>query len=222
VAENAPPADLTAGVKTWAVVQVLESVWASARRRHPEIPDAVVVIASGSERGQLAKYGHYAQLRWQTAGGQLPEVLVAGEGLARGPEPVLATLLHEAAHGLADVRGIQDTSRQGRYHNRRYLALAEQLGLQVAQAPVIGWSVTTLRPETREAYADELAVLAPVLTMHRAPELPGRRGGGSRYLLAACSCGRKVRVVRRTFDAGPIVCGLCGHPFQLDDQDAGE
>jgi hypothetical protein len=29
---------------------------------------------------------------------------------------VLGTLLHEAAHGLAQARSIQDTSRQGRYH----------------------------------------------------------------------------------------------------------
>ena len=27
---------------------------------------------------------------------------------------------HEAAHGLAHVRGVCDTSRQGRYHNARY------------------------------------------------------------------------------------------------------
>ncbi len=193
-------------------------MWAGARRRHPEIPAAVVVVASGSERAQLAKYGHYAQLRWTTATGALPEVLVAGEGLARGPEPVLAILLHEAAHGLADVRGIQDTSRHGRYHNRRYLTLAEQLGLDVAQVPSFGWSVTTLRPETRVDYAAELATLAPVLTMHRAPEVPGRRGGGSRYLLAACACGRKFRAARGTLDAGPIFCGLCGDPFLLADE----
>jgi hypothetical protein len=222
VAQDPAPADLTAGVQTWAIVHALEAVWSGIRQRHPELPAAVVVVASGSERGQLTEYGHYAQLRWQTAGGQLPEVLIAGEGLSRGPEPVLATLLHEGAHGLADVRGVQDTSRQGRYHNRRYRAIAEHVGLEVAEAPVIGWSVTTLRPATRVEYAAELAQLVPVLTMHRAPELPGRRGGGSRYLLAACSCGRKVRVVRRTLDAGPIVCGLCGGPFLPDDQDAGE
>ena len=43
-------------------------------------------------------------------------MLVSGEGLQRGPTDVLGTLLHEAAHGLAQARSIQDTSRQGRYH----------------------------------------------------------------------------------------------------------
>lgn len=35
------------------------------------------------------------------------EVFVGGEGLARGPADVLATLLHEAAHALAHARGIK-------------------------------------------------------------------------------------------------------------------
>jgi hypothetical protein len=37
---------------------------------------------------------------------------------------VLGTLLHEAAHALADQRAIKDNSRQGRYHNARYRQLA--------------------------------------------------------------------------------------------------
>ena len=59
------------------------------------------------------------------------ELFVGGEGLSQGAESVRATLLHEAAHGLSDVRQIQDTSRQGRYHNTRYKALGEELGLVV-------------------------------------------------------------------------------------------
>jgi hypothetical protein len=75
-----------------------------------------------------------------------------GEGLERGPEPVFATLLHEAAHALADAREIQDTSRQGRYHNLRFRALAEELGLVVTPAPGIGWSATTLPAATAALY----------------------------------------------------------------------
>ncbi|WP_238487764.1 tyrosine-type recombinase/integrase [Actinoplanes flavus] len=66
------------------------------------------------------KWGHFASLRWQHGDRQLPEVLVSGEGLKRSPAEILVTLLHEAAHGLADVRGIQDTSRQGRWHNKKF------------------------------------------------------------------------------------------------------
>jgi hypothetical protein len=66
---------------------------------------------------------------------RLPEVFVGGEGLARGPAHVLATLLHEAAHALAHVRGIKDTPRQGRWHNARFKALAQEVGIEVSKDP---------------------------------------------------------------------------------------
>jgi len=53
----------------------------------------------------------------------MAELFVGGEGLRRGAREVLATLLHEAAHGVATTRGVKDTSRQGRYHNRRFAEL---------------------------------------------------------------------------------------------------
>src|SRR5215207_11309227 len=111
------------------LVAALEHTWQTIRSRHPEVPEAVLVVASGSE-GKRLNLGHFAPHRWQVHGSDRHEVLVGGEGLQRGPLDVLGTLLHEAAHGLAQARGIQDTSRQGRYHNRRYAALAAELGLE--------------------------------------------------------------------------------------------
>jgi hypothetical protein len=55
-------------------------------------------------------------MRWTAGEAVMPEVFVGGEGLIRGAASVLETLLHEAAHALAYVRDIKDTSRQGRYH----------------------------------------------------------------------------------------------------------
>jgi len=77
------------------------------------------------------------------------------------------TLLHEAAHALADVRGIKDTSRQGRWHNARFKALAAELGIEVTKDPRLGWSPTTLTEPTRTAYADNISALGAALWMHR-------------------------------------------------------
>ena len=93
----------------------------------------------------------------------LAELFVGGEGLRRGAEPVLATLLHEAAHGVAHVRGIKDTSRQGRYHNTRFKLLGEELGLTISQAPTIGWSSTELAPGTAVEYVEEIEALASAI-----------------------------------------------------------
>ena len=39
-------------------------------------------------------------------------------------------MLHDAVHALAHVRGVKDTSRGGKYHNKReFVTLAAQPGL---------------------------------------------------------------------------------------------
>jgi hypothetical protein len=121
----------------------------------------------------------------------------SGEGLARGAGPVLATLLHEAAHALASVRGVRETSRRGQYHNKRFRALAEELGLQVDYDPRIGWSSTTLPASTAADYAEEISALEAAMTAERRHE-PAATGGGrgrSRTVpMAICGCPRRIRV----------------------------
>jgi hypothetical protein len=133
---------------------------------------------------------------------------------------VLGTLLHEAAHGLAQARSIQDTSRQGRYHNRRYATLAYELGLEVTIIPPIGWSATTVPEPTASAYAARLEELAAALVLWRRQEHRIGPGPRSRNLLAAtCGCGRRIRVAKTTLAEAPILCAACQHPFQPTDPD---
>ncbi len=128
------------------ILKVLEDIWLEIRRRHPEIPRVVIIIASGTD-GKQARFGHHAPGRWNVAGENRAEIMISGEGLRRAPREVLGTLLHEAAHALAAARGIQDTSRQGRYHNIRFAQLARELGIDTAHNTRLGWSVTTV-PDT--------------------------------------------------------------------------
>jgi hypothetical protein len=201
------------------LVAALEHTWQRIRTRHPELPQAVLVVASGAE-GKRLNLGHFAPHRWQVNGADRHEVLVGGEGLQRGPLEVLGTLLHEAAHGLAQARGVQDTSRQGRYHNRRYATLARELGLEVASVQPIGWSATTVPEHTAAAYAGQLQELQAALVLWRRHEHRSGAGPRSRSLLAAtCGCGRRIRVAKATLAEAPILCNRCAQPFQPDDQD---
>lgn len=224
------------------MVAALESAWAAIRARHPEVPAVVLLLGAGSigaPAGSL-RLGHFAAMRWHTtsdnddhatgvtgAGGpgpdaaRLPEVFVGGEGLRRGPVDVLGTLLHEAAHALAHVRGIKDTSRQGRWHNARFKALAEELGIEVTKDPRIGWSPTTIPAATRESYASVIAELGAALRLHRTAEL-GAGGGKTKkpsQPACVCDCGRRIRVAKSVLAAGPIVCGVCGSEFTPDQPD---
>jgi hypothetical protein len=208
--KHSPSPDGTASL----LVAALEHIWQTIRRRHPDVPDAVVVVASGSE-GKRLNWGHFAPHRWQVNGSDRHEVLVGGEGLQRGPSEVLGTLLHEAAHGLAQARSIQDTSRQGCYHNRRYAQLAGELGLDVTSVKPIGWSATTVPEHTADMYAGQLEELQAALVLWRRQEHRIGSGGRSRNLLAAaCGCGRRIRAAKATLADAPIVCGGCQQPFK--------
>jgi hypothetical protein len=212
---HSPSQDGTASL----LVAALEHTWQTIRTHHPDVPDAVLVVASGAE-GKRLNLGHFAPHRWQVNGSDRHEVLVGGEGLQRGPVEVLGTLLHEAAHGLAQARSIQDTSRGGRYHNRRYATLARELGLEVTQVKPIGWSATTVPEHTADAYASQLAQLQAALVLWRRQEHRLGTGPRSRNLLAAtCSCGRRIRVAKAILAEAPILCTACQQPFQPADPD---
>jgi hypothetical protein len=214
-ANHSPSSDGTASL----LVAALEHAWQSIRRRHPDVPEAVLVVASGSE-GKRLNLGHFAPHRWQVNGSDRHEVLVGGEGLQRGPSEVLGTLLHEAAHGLATARQVQDTSRGGRYHNRRYAALARELGLEVTTVKPIGWSATTVPQHTASAYAGQLEELQVALVLWRRQE--HRIGSGSRsrnQLAAVCGCGRRICAAKATLAEAPILCGSCRKPFEPADSD---
>ena len=107
------------------------------------MPSVVITLGAGSGGTRDSSSATSPPTAGSAGEGRLPELFVGGEGLARGGRDVLGTLLHEAAHGVASTRSIQDTSRQGRFHNTRFRALAEELGLAVAKTGSIGWSATT-------------------------------------------------------------------------------
>lgn len=217
VAEAVAAIEPAAGISA-PVIAALESAWAEIQRRHPETPDVMMITGTGTGRRRNALVrGHYQQDAWQLGEGKLPEVFISGERMADGAEGVLATLLHEDAHAIAAVRGVQDTSRQGRYHNRRFKAIAEELGLKVEQDTRIGWSLTELPDETALEYQVVLGELERALKLHRplhlVPPEPGRQGPPP----CVCACDRKIRVAPSVLEQAPITCGSCGEDFAPEE-----
>ena len=128
----------------------------------------VIVTGAGSnQKGTPEGYrlrGHHWPERWVLDGQdqpRAPELFIAGELLSAGGRAVVEVMLHEAAHALATRRGIKDTSAAGnRYHNKRFVALAAELGLRGPDVPdkITGWSDCTLTGQAAyDAYADVAA-----------------------------------------------------------------
>jgi hypothetical protein len=196
------------------LVQVLEDTWLAVRRRHPEIPAVVIILASGTET-RRPRWGHFASGRWQVRADERAEVMISGEALRLTPAEVLAVILHEAAHALAWARGIKDTSRQGRYHNKQFKLHAGELGLTVEHDQRNGWSASKITHDAEQAYASRIDSLAEAMTLWRRAETPGPATSRNTNLLAAsCPCGRSIRVAASTLAEAPITCQACDGDFQ--------
>lgn len=194
------------------LVAAFETVWKEIQRRHPDVPDIVATLA-----GDPGVYGHFAPHRWSNNDGHAThELFIGGEGLERGAVATLGTLLHEAAHGAALVRGIKDTSRQGRYHNKRFKAIANEFGIEVEQAGSIGWSQTSVPRRTVDAYAEQINLLDRAIIAHRHHGLLEviTGGGSNNGRSLECGCGRKIRCSNKVHNQGEIICGLCMTSFQ--------
>lgn len=203
------------------LVAALEALWGEVQTRHQDVPDVVVTIGAGSEgRSAGVRLGHFAASRWVAGDdAELHELFIGGEGLQRSATQVLGTLLHEAAHGIAHSRGVQDTSRQGRYHNKHFKALAEEVGIEVTFSPGIGYSTTTVPAVTAESYAAHVETLGAAITAWRRAEPRGLvrgRTSSNNAIALACNCPRKIRASRTVIEAGPIICSICDTPFTED------
>lgn len=103
-----------------------------------ELPPVMITIQT-SKRA----YGHFTPWKsWAGDGEGKNEINISAEYLNRDVGSLVATLLHEMIHYYCYLHGIQDTSRGGTYHNKRFKAEAEKRGLTVYYDTRIGYSIT--------------------------------------------------------------------------------
>ena len=208
------------------MITALEMTYADIRAVNPDLPPVLIITGRGFER-KKQHLGHYAHGAWSASdAGRVSEIFIAGETLHRGAKPTFTTLLHEAVHALAAARKVKDTSRGNRYHNRRFVELAAELGLQFTGEPdkVLGYSNVTVAPATWETYADTVADLGRALAAVRPPvsERERAKKKSTNNLKAMCPCGRVIRASKKVLAGADISCAECGHPFRADDDENSE
>jgi hypothetical protein len=171
----------------------LSQAWTKIRKetvapRMPDVPD----VAIGVGNGPL----HVTD--WDNP------VLVPQRIIDQGSGPVLAFLLHQAAHSL--VR----EPASARYHSVAFKQAAERVGLAVEYAgTATGWSDTSLTPELERIYAAQLAQLDAAATGQRSSAFT--RNG----ITACCPAHPDFTIRIRGADAAerlqahPLRCALC-------------
>ena len=91
-------------------------------------------------------YGHVTVGKtWSkgTDGERRHELNIGAGTLDRPIENVVCTLIHECVHLVNLQNGIQDCSRGGTYHNKRFRDVALSCDLNVEYDPRIGWAITS-------------------------------------------------------------------------------
>ena len=194
------------------------ALWVPVHEGEPAEPQAEPHAVDESDlMAQLAASAQRmvrdAMLLSSEAAASLSEMLITPDGLAGSAADVMGILVHEAAHAIACQRGIKDTSRQGRYHNSRFKAIAEEVGLDVSRDPGWGWCLTALSSRTAVSYGDTLAELARALRgagEHQLHSHPLDRDAGRAGVVLLCECGPRHRTGRTVSTVRGAICGVCG------------
>lgn len=103
----------------------------------------VVITVQSSPKA----HGHYTKYNaWTERENGYREINISAETISRNIENVISTLLHEMVHHYCDLNNIQDCSRGGTYHNRRFKEQAEKRDLIIGYDNRIGYSLTSPSP----------------------------------------------------------------------------
>ena len=169
-------------------------------------------------------YGHFSlrEDTWISKKGATHEINLGAGTLARPIEEVCATLLHEMVHYFNFINGVQDCSRGGTYHNRRFKAAAEARGLIIDHHPTYGWTVTSPSDRLLEFVMDN--DLTDILlnrneftgfhiggtgTHNGAPTTTTKPSSTRKYICPCC--GMSVRATRTV----NIACLDCGEQMEV-------
>lgn len=115
------------------IFRALNADWFSG-----ELEEPIITIQSTPRA-----YGHVTIGKvWYRKDEQRHELNLGAETLKRPIEEVVATIMHEMVHLYNLAHGVQDCSRGGMYHNKRFRDEAVRRGLCIGHHKTYGWTIT--------------------------------------------------------------------------------
>ena len=202
---------LLANTPSLKLLEAVNDAYQAIRQHDKDVPNAVIVLGASSR----TNHGHFLANSWaKDKTSRQHEIVLNGESLRRDAESVFATLMHEAAHAKAYNTDVIDTSRMGRYHNAKFKALGEGLGLVLNKDDRNGWTLTDLSKETKREYSKEITAIRQALKTYRfAPTELDRKPPTPRTQLIQTESGRTLRVPLNFLEGGGIFDATTGQEF---------
>ncbi len=158
-------------------------------------------------RDLKGRKGHFTPYTpWRTEDEAFSEIAFNLEHFTT-PEELLSTLLHEVAHSLNHMNGIEDCS-SNQYHNGKFKTQAEALGLKTEKTKK-GYSATTLTEFGAKRWAKALKILAGAFDLTAIGEGTQKpKGRNTNLIKAQCDCENTIRLSRTVLEIG-VTCNQC-------------
>ena len=181
-----------------------------------ELPTPIITVQS-----KPGTMGHCSVSKiWQRKEDKTYELNIAAEVLNYPIEETLDTMLHEMVHLYCRQHDIKEVSRGGKYHNKRFKAIAEEHGLTCVPCGQYGWNTTP--GDNLVEYALNKGWNEILLGRNSLPPAmrtgatgtaqpgtaPGKRPSSTRKLICP-KCSQSVRATRKV----NILCGDCLLPM---------
>lgn len=112
---------------------------------------SIAITLQGGGAGSAASYGWFWAERWVSKNEKIHELNITAENIDNILQ-LYVTMHHELIHLYAKINNIQDTSRQGRWHNKEFKKLCETHGLSTSKEPSIG--ITTRTQDQSKDYVE--------------------------------------------------------------------
>ena len=180
-----------------------------------ELPKPVVTL---SRAPSMATLGWCSRDRvWEGSdNARHYEINICPDHLHMPIEDICGVILHEMVHFCNAEHGIKDCSRNSQYHNKKFKACAEKYGLNVDRHPSRGFSITSLKSETRRYLKTlDLSAFELYRNARSTSSSPGDQDqteisavvpSSSTRKVKCESCGQKARVTSKDWS---LICGRC-------------
>lgn len=208
------------------MIETLEKLFDAFNKEYfnGELETPVITIAPDTCRA----YGWFTTWRaWKETDNKdsegYYEITVTADYLDRDPVDVAGTLLHEMVHLFNKMNGIDDCSRGGSYHNKKFKIAAESHGLVCERSKTYGFNNTTPTEQTVEfikKFDLHFGLYRPQTGNKPTPDddtskpddeqdKPKKRRHTRKYVCPICGA-----IIRATRDVN-VICGDCEVPFEL-------
>lgn len=206
---------MMSNVSLQEVIGQLESLFSKFNKKFfdGQLEKPVITISPDTTRGA---YGWCTSWKaWKQGGGQdsegYYEINMCAEYLNRAFEETCSTLIHEMVHLMNLQDGVQDTSRSGMYHNRKFKQTAEGHGLTIEKDAKYGWCRTKLTDDALE-YIRTIDGQAFTLYRSKVPKVKGSSSSSSmKYVCPGCGV-----IIRATKEVN-VMCADCELHFELQE-----